>query len=86
MTKEEIVDIIKSNVELDDYGRHIYYNTMSNALWLEFEKEKRDLVKDFIEKVKENYSAHDKDLGVNVVFLTEKELDDCVKFFFEESK
>ena len=80
MTKEKIVDIIKSDEEEFDGS----YDTVSNALWLEFEKEKRDLVKDFVEKVKENYSAHDKDLGVNIVFLTEKELDDCVKFFFED--
>ena len=80
MTKEKIVDIIKSDEEEFDGS----YDTMSNALWLEFEKEKRDWVKDFVEKVKENYSAHDTDTEVNVVFLTEKELDDCVRFFLED--
>ena len=85
MTKDVLSDKLEDCLYFYDDGTLMYNTTIRNLK--EFiQSNEKNLVKDFVEKIKENYSAHDKDLGVNVVFLTEKELDDCVKFFFEESK
>lgn len=49
MNREEIIDIIKYNIELDDYGNHIYYNAICDEILSAIKHEKINLLKEFVE-------------------------------------
>lgn len=86
MTEEELYDKLEDCLCFTDNevdSELLVTTSIENLMEFIYSHEK-DIVKDFVEKVKENYSAPDKELGVNVIFLTEKELDDCIRFFFED--
>ena len=48
MKREEIIDIIQYNMELDDYGNHIYYTAICDEILSAIKHEKIELLKEFV--------------------------------------
>ena len=81
MKREEIIKIFEEN--------HIAKgNATINATKLAeiFTKHEADLLKEFVEWLKDQNASYDEKLGLNMVCMDTLQLDDMLKYFIKEQK